>query len=258
MNEKSSTFIRRRATICFKLLCACVSLLLLLDAQYVRAAEQEGGGDLLSVRGVVVDTKEPPTPLVGATIIVKGTPAGTTTDGSGFFSIKAKKGDLLVVSYLGYQTKEVRVNSSISNMSIALAEDATALEQVVVTGMTSQAKVKIASSVGIVENTNFTNKPITRLSQALQGGTTGVFVSQSSGMPGGDGAKIKIRGVASLLGSDPLILIDGFESDMDKLDPSTVESISVLKDASAASMYGAKAGNGVIVITTKRDRKSVV
>ena len=174
MNEKSSTFIRRRATICFKLLCACVSLLL-LEAQYVRATEQEGGGNLLSVRGVVVDTKEPPTPLVGATIIVKGTPAGTTTDGSGFFSIKAKKGDLLVVSYLGYQTKEVRVNSSISNMSIALAEDATALEQVVVTGMTSQAKVKIASSVGIVENTNFTNKPITRLSQALQGGTTGVF-----------------------------------------------------------------------------------
>ena len=214
--------------------------------------ETEGGGNLLSVRGVVVDTKEPPTPLVGATIIVKGTPTGTTTDGSGFFSLKAKKGDMLVVSYLGYQTKEVRVNASVSNMSIALAEDATALEQVVVTGMTSQAKVKVASSVGIIENTNFTNKPITRLSQALQGGTTGVFVSQSSGMPGGDGAKIKIRGVASLLGSDPLVLIDGFESDMDKLDPSTVESISVLKDASAASMYGAKAGNGVIVITTKR------
>ena len=86
----------------------------------------------------------------------------------------------------------------------------------------------------------------------MQGGTTGILVTQSSGLPGGDGATIKIRGVASLLGSDPLVLVDGFEFDMDKLDPSTVESVSILKDAAAASIYGAKAGNGVILITTKR------
>lgn len=225
----------------------CV-LFLALGSGHALAAAQGA----LTIRGVVVDTNEPPQPLAGATVIVQGTTVGTITDESGFFSIKADKGDTLIISFMGYVTNEYRVNGSVANASIALAEDVTTLEQVIVTGMTGQARNKVASSVGVIKQATFTNKPITRLSQALQGGTTGIFVSQESGLPGGDGAKIKIRGVASLLGSDPLILIDGFESDMEKLDPATVESISVLKDASAAAMYGAKSGNGVIVITTKR------
>ena len=195
---------------------------------------------------------DPPTPLVGVTVLVQGTVRGTTTDAEGFFSIKAKHGDVLTFSFIGYTGKEYRVNKSVANLSIAMEEELTSIDQVVVTGMTSQQRKHIAASVGAVAPSNFENKPITRLSQALQGGTTGILVTQSSGLPGGDGATIKIRGVASLLGSDPLVLVDGFEFDMDKLDPSTVESVSILKDAAAASIYGAKAGNGVILITTKR------
>ena len=208
--------------------------------------------ELLDIRGVVVDTKDPPTPLVGVTVLVQGTVRGTTTDAEGFFSIKAKHGDVLTFSFIGYTGKEYRVNKSVANLSIAMEEELTSIDQDVVTGMTSQQRKHIAASVGAVAPSNFENKPITRLSQALQGGTTGILVTQSSGLPGGDGATIKIRGVASLLGSDPLVLVDGFEFDMDKLDPSTVESVSILKDAAAASIYGAKAGNGVILITTKR------
>ena len=189
---------------------------------------------------------------MGVTVLVQGTVRGTTTDAEGFFSIKAKHGDVLTFSFIGYTGKEYRVNKSVANLSIAMEEELTSIDQVVVTGMTSQQRKHIAASVGAVAPSNFENKPITRLSQALQGGTTGILVTQSSGLPGGDGATIKIRGVASLLGSDPLVLVDGFEFDMDKLDPSTVESVSILKDAAAASIYGAKAGNGVILITTKR------
>ena len=208
--------------------------------------------ELLDIGGVVVDTKDPPTPLVGVTVLVQGTVRGTTTDAEGFFSIKAKHGDVLTFSFIGYTGKEYRVYKCVANLSIAMEEELTSIDQVVVTGMTSQQRKHIAASVGAVAPSNFENKPITRLSQALQGGTTGILVTQSSGLPGGDGATIKIRGVASLLGSDPLVLVDGFEFDMDKLDPSTVESVSILKDAAAASIYGAKAGNGVILITTKR------
>ena len=216
----------------------------------VRAAEPEG--ELLDIRGVVVDTKDPPVVLAGVTVVVQGTVRGTTTDAQGFFSIKARHGEILTFTFIGYKGKEYRVTKSVANLSIAMEEELTAIDQVVVTGMTSQQRKHIAASVGSVASTNFESKPITRLSQALQGGTTGILVTQNSGLPGGDGATIKIRGVASLLGSDPLVLVDGFEFDMDKLDPSTVESVSILKDAAAASIYGAKAGNGVILITTKR------
>lgn len=216
----------------------------------VRAAEPEG--ELLDIRGVVVDTKDTPVALAGVTVVVQGTVRGTTTDAQGFFSIKARHGEILTFTFIGYKGKEYRVTKSVANLSIAMEEELTAIDQVVVTGMTSQQRKHIAASVGSVASTNFESKPITRLSQALQGGTTGILVTQNSGLPGGDGATIKIRGVASLLGSDPLVLVDGFEFDMDKLDPSTVESVSILKDAAAASIYGAKAGNGVILITTKR------
>ncbi len=211
-----------------------------------------------SIRGVVVDTNDPPIPVVGATVFVKGTTIGAITDESGFFEIKAKKNETLVFTCIGYKDVEHLVTRSVSNLSIALAEDALVIDQAVVTGMTSQQRKHIASAVSAINSENFTNKPITQLSQALQGGTTGILVSQSSGSPGADNASIKIRGVASLLGSDPLVLVDGFEFDMNKLDPSTVESVSILKDAAAASIYGAKAGNGVILITTKRGTAGTV
>lgn len=247
VTNRSKAFGSRLGLFCLACLSAGLALISPPLAFAARPADE-----LLDIRGVVVDTKDPPTPLVGVTVLVQGTVRGTTTDVEGFFSIKAKHGDVLTFSFIGYTGKEYRVNKSVANLSIAMEEELTSIDQVVVTGMTSQQRKHIAASVGAVAPSNFENKPITRLSQALQGGTTGILVTQSSGLPGGDGATIKIRGVASLLGSDPLVLVDGFEFDMDKLDPSTVESVSILKDAAAASIYGAKAGNGVILITTKR------
>lgn len=248
VTNRSKAFGSRLGLFCL----ACLSAGLALISPPPLAFAARPADELLDIRGVVVDTKDPPTPLVGVTVLVQGTVRGTTTDAEGFFSIKAKHGDVLTFSFIGYTGKEYRVNKSVANLSIAMEEELTSIDQVVVTGMTSQQRKHIAASVGAVAPSNFENKPITRLSQALQGGTTGILVTQSSGLPGGDGATIKIRGVASLLGSDPLVLVDGFEFDMDKLDPSTVESVSILKDAAAASIYGAKAGNGVILITTKR------
>ena len=247
VTNRSKAFGSRLGLFCLACLSAGLALISPPLAFAARPADE-----LLDIRGAAADTKDPPTPLVGVTVLVQGTVRGTTTDAEGFFSIKAKHGDVLTFSFIGYTGKEYRVNKSVANLSIAMEEELTSIDQVVVTGMTSQQRKHIAASVGAVAPSNFENKPITRLSQALQGGTTGILVTQSSGLPGGDGATIKIRGVASLLGSDPLVLVDGFEFDMDKLDPSTVESVSILKDAAAASIYGAKAGNGVILITTKR------
>lgn len=214
--------------------------------------QQSSGKQKYRIRGIVVDTQDPPSPVIGATVVIKGTTNGVSVDESGFFSIDANSGDVLVFSCVGYKNYEMTVTRSMANVSIALSEDIAFLDQAVVTGMTSQQRKHIASAVGVVNNANFINKPITHLSQALQGGTTGILVSQNSGEPGSDNATIKIRGVASLVGANPLVLVDGFEFDMNKLDPSTIESVTILKDAAAASIYGAKAGGGVIMITTKR------
>ena len=208
--------------------------------------------DTILVRGRILDQKEPPGPLIGVTAVIKGTQKGATTDGDGFFEIYTKIGDVLVFTFIGFTGKEYVVNGNERNLIISLPETTTALNEVVVTGFSEQKVKYLASSVSTVSMNNVSNKPITQLSQALQGGTTGINVNQSSGLPGGDAASIKIRGVGSLLGSSPLVLVDGVPFDMNKLDPNTIESISILKDAAAASVYGARAGNGVILITTKR------
>lgn len=208
--------------------------------------------DTIVIRGRVLDQKEPPGPLPGVTAVIKGTQKGATADVDGFFELYARSGDVIVFSFVGFTTKEYVVNGRESNLTISLSENATALSEIVVTGFSEQKVKYLASSVSTIAMNNVQNKPITQLSQALQGGTTGINVAQGSGLPGGDAASIKIRGVGSLQGSSPLVLVDGVPFDMNKLDPNTIESISILKDAAAASIYGARAGNGVILITTKR------
>ena len=147
-------------------------------------------GEALRIRGVVLDTADPPAPLIGVSVIIKGTQKGVTTDTEGFFSIEAARGQTLLFSYMGYKDKEYAVTRNEASLTIALAEDNTALEEVVVLGMSSQQKTNIASSVGTIETSNFVGKPITQLSQELQGGTIGILVSQSSGLLGGDAATI--------------------------------------------------------------------
>ena len=208
---------------------------------------------LLTVRGRVFDTHEPPDVLPGVSVQVKGSATGTSTDSEGYFTIKAAKSDVLVFSMVGFKRQEYTVKKYERSLTIALQEDISTLEQVVVTGMTEQQVRHIASSLSTLDvKTNIQGKPITSLSQALQGGVTGIYVNQGSGLPGGDAASIKIRGISTLNNSDALVLVDGVPMDMNHIDPVTVESVTVLKDAAAAALYGARAANGVILVTTKR------
>ena len=207
-----------------------------------------------TIQGQVFEQSEPPYPLAGVNISIKGTQQGTISDNGGYFSIKAKRGDIIVFTYLGFKNYEYVVSRAISNLNVSLVEDIEALDEVVVTGFSEEKKLNSISSISSLNvSSNLLSKPVTSVSQALQGGITGLSVNQSSGLPGADAATIKIRGVSSLqTNNDPLVLVDGVPMDMNNLDPTTIESVTVLKDAAAAAIYGARAANGVIVIKTKR------
>lgn len=207
-----------------------------------------------TIQGQILENSVQPLPIAGVNVLIKGTTIGTISDTNGYFSIKAQKGDIIVFTYLGFRPYEFVVSRAISNLSVSLSEDSEALDEVVVTGFSEEKKLNSISSVSTLDITkNLNSKPITSISQSLQGGVTGLTVTQGSGMPGGDGASIKIRGISSLhSGNDPLVLVDGIPMDMNQLDPATIESVTILKDAAAAAIYGARAANGVIVVKTKR------
>lgn len=208
---------------------------------------------LINIRGRVFDTKEPPTSLPGVTVKIKNKRGSATTDENGNFELKVHKYDVLVFTYVGFKTLEYTVKSNKDNITIALQENVSQLDQVVVTGYSEQKIKHLANSISVVNvGSNVEGKAITQLSQALQGGVTGLTVTQGSGLPGGDAAIIKIRGISTLGTTTPLVLVDGVPSDINSVDPVTVESITILKDAAASSIYGSRAANGVILITTKR------
>ncbi|MCF2502007.1 TonB-dependent receptor [Dyadobacter sp. CY107] len=204
------------------------------------------------VKGQVFDSKEPPVSLPGVTIQVKNTDRGVTSDANGNFEIPVKNGEVLVFTFIGLDPKEIVVSGT-KNLVISLAEQNTALNEVVVTGYSEQKARNLANAIGKLDvKAAVANKPITQLSQALQGGVTGLTVMQGSGMAGEDRSNILIRGISTIGGTSPLVLVDGVPFDINSVDPTTVESITVLKDAAAASIYGARAANGVILVTTKR------
>lgn len=207
-----------------------------------------------TIQGQVLENAEPPYPLPGVNIIIKGTTQGTTADVNGYFNIKAKKGDVLIFRYVGFKDYEYVVSREINNLTVSLSSDSQELDAVIVTGLSSEKRVNSVSAVSTLDVTkNLATKPITSLSQSLQGGITGLTVTQSSGLPGADAATIKIRGISSIMtNNDPLVLVDGIPMDMNQLDPNTIESVTVLKDAAASAIYGARAANGVIVVKTKR------
>ena len=192
--------------------------------------------------------------IIGASVVVKGTTNGTITDFDGNFSLAGvKKGEIIVVSYVGYQKQEVKWNGG--PLNVILKEDTEVLSEVVVVGYGVQKKANLSGSVAQVNSEELTNRPISNVSNGLQGLMPGVTVTAGQGRPGEDGSNIRIRGVGTLNNASPYILIDGVESgSMNDLDPNDIESISVLKDASSAAIYGSKASNGVILITTKRGK----
>ena len=207
------------------------------------------------VKGRVFNTTEPPAALEDVNISIKGGTTVGTTGSGGYYTVSVPSGVYLVFSAVGYHSREVLVSKNENNLTVSLQEDVSDVEEVVVVGMTEMQKKHIASSVASLDvSSNIEGKPITNLSQSLQGGVTGLSVQQGSGLPGGDAATIKIRGISTMNYSDPLVLVDGVPMDMNHIDPVTVESVTILKDAAAAAMYGARAANGVILVTTKRGK----
>ncbi|MBT28489.1 MAG: SusC/RagA family TonB-linked outer membrane protein [Thalassobius sp.] len=205
------------------------------------------------IKGVVT-AEEDGLPLPGVSILIKGTTTGTTTDLDGNFSLQASQGDVLSFSYIGYVTREVPVEGQ-TNFNIALETDLDQLEEVVVIGYGEQKKVNLTGAVETIGSKELVKQPVFQTSQALVGLSPGLTAIQSSGQPGGDQATLRIRGVGSLEASnDPLILIDGVAGDINGIDPNDIESISVLKDAAAAAIYGSRASNGVILVTTRRGK----
>ncbi len=193
--------------------------------------------------------------IIGANIIEKGTTNGVVTNIDGEFSISIKDNATLQISYIGYITQEIVIRNQTS-VSVILREDSQALDEVVIVGYGVQKKVNLTGSVSSV---NFADqaetRPVTNVSSALAGLSSGVSVLQGSGQPGEDKATIRVRGMGTLNNSDPLIIIDGMEGDMNILNPTDIESISILKDAASASIYGSRAANGVVLITTKKGNK---
>ena len=202
------------------------------------------------ISGKIVDEEQMPVP--GVNVVIKGTTVGTITGGDGNFTMQAADNDVLVVTYIGYNTQEITVKGA-DPYNISLVPDVVGLDEVVVVGYGQQKK---ASVVGAITQTSGATLQraagVTNLGAALTGNLPGVITEQGSGQPGEDDAKIFIRGTSSWNGSDPLVLVDGIERAMKSVDVSSVESISVLKDASATAVYGVRGANGVILITTKR------
>ncbi|MGV3640780.1 MAG: SusC/RagA family TonB-linked outer membrane protein [Adhaeribacter sp.] len=209
-----------------------------------------------TLRGRVTDNSG--TPLPGVTVLIKGTQNGTATDPDGRFQLNAPSGaSTLVISFIGFDTQEVNASPG-SEVQVTLTTSAKQLSEVVVVGYGTQKKVNLTGAVSVVSGEQLTARPVASSSLALQGNAPGVTVTQQSGAPGGDGGTIRIRGLASIsAGQNPLVLVDNVEMSLDAIDPNNIESISVLKDASAAAIYGSRAANGVVLITTKRGKSGV-
>lgn len=192
-------------------------------------------------------------PIIGASVVQKGTSNGTVTDLDGHFSFKASQNSPLVISYLGYDTQEVKAGS---NLVVELKENSKELNEVVVTGYTTQRKADLTGSVAVVSTKDLKTSPDPDPMRALQGKVPGMTIT-TNGSPIGTGT-VRIRGIGSFNSSqDPLFIVDGVPTNMalNSLNMNDIESMQVLKDASSASIYGSRASNGVIIITTKKGKK---
>ena len=203
-----------------------------------------------SITGMVTDANGDP--IIGASVQAGGT-ALAVTGADGRFSVSVAPGTELQISYVGFATKAVMVRNGVSNYDVTLSDDSRALNEVVVVGYGTQKKANLSGSVAQLDGKTLGNRPIANVSSGLQGLLPGVTVTGASGAPGLDGGLILVRGVGTLNSASPYILIDGVEAGtLNSLDPQDIASISVLKDASSAAIYGSKASNGVILVTTKR------
>jgi TonB-dependent SusC/RagA subfamily outer membrane receptor len=219
-----------------------LTLLCLLSFSFVNAQTK--------VTGVVSDANDP---LPAASVLIKGTNRGVITDFDGNFEITASENDILVISYLGYSTQEILIGRK-TNFIIVLKADSSILDEIIVVGYGTQKKKEVTGAVAKVSTEELLKVATPDLATALQGKVAGVNIQASSGSPG-ENANIQIRGVGSLsegaLG--PLFVVDGVPYDQNpNISPEQIESIDILKDGASASIYGVRASNGVILITTKQ------
>ena len=201
----------------------------------------------VSITGKVLDANGEP--LIGASVVESGTSNGTVTDFDGMFTLVVEKDVLLTVSYVGYRNQEVR---AAQDMVVVLREDQELLDEVVVIGYGTQKRKDVTTAISSVNTEDLEKRPITSAAQAMQGKAAGVTVVKPSGQPGA-GMVVRVRGTTSMNGSnDPLYVVDGVPmTDIDFLAPNDIETMQILKDASSAAIYGSRAANGVIMITTK-------
>ena len=200
-----------------------------------------------TISGSVID--ENGDGLPGATVIIKGTTIGTVTDINGDFYLEAFSDTIIIISFSGYERQEIPINGQ-TIINVQLTPDIETLKEVVVVGYGSQEKINITGSVATIKQEALTTIPVANTSNLIAGKVPGVMTRQNSGLPGGENTQIRIRGFSEA----PLVLVDGVQMDFSRVDQNDIASISVLKDASAA-VYGARAGNGVILVTTKRGEK---
>ncbi|MBR9998620.1 MAG: TonB-dependent receptor plug domain-containing protein, partial [Cyclobacteriaceae bacterium] len=210
----------------------------------------------LQVKGQVTDENNSPTP--GVNILIQGTTTGTVTDADGAYTINVTGPDaILIFSYIGYSTQEIRVGQQ-SQIDISLEPDISTLGEIVVTGYGTQKRSDLTGAITSIPSRQITELPLARTDQALQGRTSGVYVLNTDGAPGGE-TMIRIRGLNSINGgNEPLVILDGLQGGTDllrALNPMDIESIEILKDASATAIYGSRGANGVIMITTKLGKK---
>ncbi|MCH5232246.1 MAG: TonB-dependent receptor [Muribaculaceae bacterium] len=210
--------------------------------------------NMVTVSGQVMDSDG--NPVIGASVRVKNRAnVGTATDMNGMYSLSVPANSTLVFTYVGVLPQEVKIQNGQTVYNVTLQEDAIALDGVVVVGYGTEKKVNLTGSVSSINADEIAeNRPISNISQALAGLAAGVNVTSASNQPGDNNATIRIRGVGTLNDAAPLVIIDGVESDINTVNPPDIESISVLKDAASASIYGSRAANGVILITTKRGK----
>jgi TonB-linked SusC/RagA family outer membrane protein len=200
------------------------------------------------VTGTVVDANSET--IIGANVVEKGTTNGSITDVDGKFSLTVSDNAVLQISYIGYVSQEVAVRNR-TNLTITLEEDAQALEEVVVVGYGTRVKGALTGSISKTDSKIFETRPIVNAVNALQGAMPGVTVVRGSSRPGYDQSEIQVRGYSSMAGAKPLVLIDGIAGSLNLVNPNDIDNVTVLKDA-AASIYGARASDGVILVTTKK------
>lgn len=207
-----------------------------------------------NVTGTVKDETGEPVP--GATVMIKGTQVGTVTDIDGVFTIQAAPGAILVVSFIGYTPSELTVQSGQTDYNVTITTSMSDLSEVVVVGYGSQIKKEVTGAIQTISEEELRDMPVTTTAQKLQGKLAGVQINQTTGKPG-QGMNVRIRGQLSVSGgSDPLYVVDGFPitGDINTLNPDEIQDITVLKDAASTSLYGSRAANGVVLITTKKGK----